>query len=168
MKKLLAVIVLCLLPVVALAQDGPMTIIGGAVGCVVEGPNLRSNVSGAFGGLRIAKISENANLFGALQMQNIAEPNINGWGGRILLQNKVKMCPDLSVIMDVGWLSNVAKQSNGTRKTGLKVGGGLGYQLGDIIGVFVYGDAFDSGPNFSWAIYTGLYGINLHSLIPGL
>ena len=163
MLALLCVAV-CLTAIPAQAQV--MTVGGAAVGKTFQGPDASASYGTAFLGMRVKKIGKTANVFGALQGAQIDHPAINAWGGDLILQNDIYKSR-FSLLLDIGWLTKIAVNGDGSRTTGVALGGGMAWQAGDILGLFVYGKAYDAGPAWDYTAYAGIFGLNLHRLVPG-
>jgi len=169
MKRLLTLLILfTLLASPALAEDTSrvLTVGGATVGYAMDGPDDGRTFASYFAGVRV-KGSGPLNVFTVLQQINI-EGGPTGTGGKLIAQNEWRGAKGLSTLLDVGFATNMAVKSDGSKTTGITFGGGLAFEAGDVLGFLLYGTAVDRGPDFSWAINVGIFAIDPLSLIPGM
>ncbi len=161
MKQKNVLIAICLvlllaMPVLAQESDssgGVVTIGGFGVGYIVDGPDETSVTTYYFAGVRAKKISETSAVFVIGQKYGIDESDISGTGLRGLYAAQMKAIPSISVLIGLGFLSNVAEDSDSTLTTGVTVDGGFAWNLAEKINIGLYGFGVDRGDNFAYSIH---------------
>lgn len=155
---LLAICVILLLATPLLAQDadsseGLVTIGGFGVGYIVDGPDQTSVTTYYFAGFRAKKISEVSSVFIVGQKYGIDESDITGTGARGIYAAQMTAIPSISILIGMGFLSNVAEDSDSTLTTGVTVDGGFAWNLAEKINIGLYGFGVDRGDQFAYSIH---------------
>ncbi len=162
MRKIFLIAVIALFvaaPAVAEDSSGVATIAGAAIGYAVDG-ETEGNRSFAtyFAGLKLKSVGDGA-LYTVVQQLKF-EGGATGTGAKIILQDPIG-ATSFSLLLDVGFASGMATNSDGTTSPGLTVGGGLHWKAGDVLGVVLYGQGVDRGTDFSWMVNFGITGTKL-------
>jgi hypothetical protein len=169
MKKILAVIVLCLLPSLALAQWVGPTVIGGAgVGYGVSGPENAQTFVYQFAGVKVKQLDAGA-VYLCYQRGFAQGSEVGGSGGKLVLADQWGHCPSFSWVFGLGFLDNLQPLQDETPlKAGLTFDAGLSYDASQWFDIGVYGSAWDRGGRADW--FLSIFGVikDPQRLIPGM
>jgi hypothetical protein len=169
MKKLIAVLAICLLPVVAQAQTwGPTTIAGAGVGYAVSGPESHQTFVYQYAGLRIKQLDKGS-VYACFQRGFVQGGDVGGIGGKLVLADQWKAMPAFTWVFGLGVLDNLQPLEDQTPlKVGLTFDGGITYDASQWLDVGIYGSAWDRGGKADWFI--SIVGVlkDVQGLIPGI
>ncbi len=155
---LLAICLILLLAIPLLAQEsdsseGVVTIGGFGVGYIVDGPDETSVTTYYFAGFRAKKISEVSSVFIVGQKYGIDESDISGSGVRGIYAAQMTAIPNISILIGLGFLTNIAEDSDSTMTTGVTVDGGFAWYIAEKINIGMYAFGVDRGDQFAYSVH---------------
>lgn len=157
-KPLIAICLVLMLCPMGLTQEadsseGIVTIGGFGIGYIVDGPDETSVTTYYFAGFRAKKISESSAVFVVGQKYGIDESGISGTGVRGVYGAQMTAIPSISILIGLGFLSNVAEDSDSTLTTGVTIDGGFAWNLAEKINIGLYGFGVDRGDQFAYSFH---------------
>ena len=155
---LLAICLILLLATPTLAQDadsseGVVTIGGFGIGYVVDGPDKTSVTTYYFAGFRAKKISEVSSVFVVGPKYGLDESDISGSGVRGIYAAQMTAIPSISILIGVGFLTDIAEDSDSTMTTGVTVDGGFAWYIAEKINIGMYAFGVDRGDQFAYSVH---------------
>lgn len=155
---LLAICAVLFLATPLLAQEsdsskGLVTIGGFGVGYIVDGPDQTSVTTYYFAGFRAKKISKVSSVFVVGQKYGIDESDISGTGARGIYAAQMKAVPSISILIGLGFLTDIAEDSDSIMTTGVTVDGGFAWNIAEKINIGMYAFGVDRGDQFAYSVH---------------